>query len=80
MRDYSQSIVFDQYGMVQVRAQHVLDRHLVLPVSDINKSVDLRDMIDVRTGKSVVDTAHMLKVYLQHCILESIRHRTKRLR
>ena len=52
MRDYSESIVFDQYGLVQVRAEHVLDRHLVLPVvSDINKPVDLRDMTDVRTGK-----------------------------
>lgn len=81
MRDYSKSIVYDQYGLVQVRAEHVLDRHLVLPaVSDINKAVDLRDMIDVRTGKSVVDTAQMLKVHLQHCILESIRHRTRRLR
>jgi len=81
MRDYSQSILYDQYGLVQVLPDHVLDRHLVLPpVSDINKPVDLRDMIDVRTGKSVVDTAQMLKVHLQHCILESIRHRTKRLR
>ena len=83
MRDYSKSIVYDQYGLVQVRAEHVLDRHLVLPdtrVSDINKPVDLRDMIDVRTGKSVVDTAQMLKVHLQHCILESIQIRTKRLR
>ena len=80
MRDYAKSILFDQYGLVRVLPDHVLDRHLVLPVSDINKPVDLGDMIDVRTGKSVVDTAEMLKVHLQHCIYESIRHRTKRLR
>ena len=83
IRDYAKSIYFDQYGLVQVFEDHVLDRHLVWPaLSDINKPVDLRDMIDVRTGKSVVDTAHMLKVHLQHCIYESLRQNTllKRLR
>ena len=80
MRDYAKSILFDQYHFVRVLPDHVLDRHLVFPVSDINKPVDLRDMIDVRTGMSVVDTAEMLKIHLQHCIHESILHRTKHLR
>ena len=50
--------------MHPVQNTMVLDQHLVLPRSDINKGILFVSKIDTRTGKSVWDTVQILKPLL----------------
>lgn len=63
---------------IQKGKGHLLDPHLVFPsIVELQKPVDVFDMIDTRTGMTVRNTVLMLKhtYRMQNRIYESIKNR-----
>ena len=78
-KEYSNSVFFNQCGIVEMEKGegHLFEKHLTFPPHStiMSNHIPVMDMIDSRSGKSVLDTAHALKHYMSHRIFESTKNR-----
>lgn len=68
---YLKGVKYDKYRDPHpVKWTSVLTQHLTLPPSKMGEPVEFIDMIDMRTGWTVLRTLHMLKRMLHHQVID----------